>query len=311
MGGHLFDLHGVTANDGYWLAMQDDPDSEFIRMCRRLILPDFVCLDIGANIGVKSLYLSKHCSEGRVVAVEAGTTVAECLQTNIAANSITNVVAMHAAVGSEVGTMHFYEDSAWGHVGEGIAVEAVTLDEVVRRNGLSRVDFVKIDVEGAELPILKSSMQLINRFESLVFVELNSLTLLVWGNTNPREFVEWVTANFKYVYALNRSPDGDMFTEVTSSHGCNDILHRNLVKDGLVTDLVMSNSERRFKSSVAALEQQIEIIQAARVSAQVALRDAEALLRQAQAERDALLASTSWRLSAPARWMMRGLQRGA
>lgn len=91
----------------------------------------------------------------------------------------------------------FDEVSAWGHQGKnGVTVEAMTLETLVVRNNLDRVDFIKLDVEGGEFPVLKSSLDLINRFETLVHVELNSLTLLVWGNTNPREFVQCTSESF-------------------------------------------------------------------------------------------------------------------
>ena len=56
-----------------------------------------------------------------------------------------------------------------------------TLEEIVSRHQLTRVDFIKLDVEGSEFSIMRSSLDLINRFESLVLVELNALTQLTWG----------------------------------------------------------------------------------------------------------------------------------
>lgn len=383
MGGYTFQLRGITAEDPYWATAYNEFEPDFQRFCQRLVLPDYVCLDVGANIGIKTLYLSRHCAQGRIVAVEAGATVAECLAANIAGNDAHNATALHAAVGDRNGTLFFEEASAWGHVASaGTAVQAVTLEEIARRYDLQRLDFIKIDVEGAELPILKSSLDLINRFESLVFVEFNALTLLVWGNTNPRAFIEWCTANFRYVFALNKSGvDGDLLTPVISTDQCGAILHRNLIDDGCVTDLVMSNAahrftpssiflERRLSESLASLSEaraELAAVRTELVAAKVrhdeltvskdalaalsetqptpaelfavttelsgarhelavlhtershaeaqnaelmtSLARSSAVLQRTAEERDALLASTSWRLSAPLRWGRRFTRR--
>jgi FkbM family methyltransferase len=307
---YTFQLHGISTNDAYWKGLHDNFEPEFQRLCRQLIHPDYVCLDIGANIGIKTLFLSRHCRQGCVIAVEAGKAVADCLATNIAANGCPNVISHSAAAAGHDGTLMFDEDSAWGHEAtNGVEVEALTLESLVARHQLPRLDFVKIDVEGREFPILKSSLALFNRFETLVFVELNSLTLLVWGNTNPKEFLQWIAANFSHVYALNRgNPAGEMLTPVYLSDECRAFLHRNLVDDGCVTDLVMSNAAYRFAPNPAYLEQQISThlaelgqLRADLSQARASLAQASAASHRAEAERDALLRSSSWRLTAPLR----------
>lgn len=256
---HKLLLSGISTDDTYWKAIGDNFEPEFQRFCRRLIRPDYVCLDVGANIGVKSLFLSRHCPQGRVIAVEAGKLVADCLAATIANNGCSNVVSHHAAAAGHDGTLTFHEFSAWGRQGaSGVEVEALTLETLVARHQLTRLDFIKIDVEGGEFPILESSLALINRFQSLVFVEINSFTLLAFGNTNPREFLQWIGANFSHVYALNRGdPTHEVLTPVVSSDDCIGILHRNLVSDGCITDLVMTNAAHRFTPAPAHLEQQI------------------------------------------------------
>lgn len=57
-GGYVFQLQGVNAEDAYFKGVGDGFDNEFYELCRRYILPDFVCIDVGANIGTKSLFLA-------------------------------------------------------------------------------------------------------------------------------------------------------------------------------------------------------------------------------------------------------------
>jgi FkbM family methyltransferase len=283
---YKFQLHGISTSDQYWNGVSDNFEPEFQRFCRQIIQPDYVCLDIGANIGVKTLFLSRHCSQGRVIAVEAGKSVAQCLATNIAANGCSNAVALHAAVADHDGRVLFNEASAWGHQGvTGCEVDALTLEILVSRYDLTRLDFIKIDVEGGEFPVLKSSLALINRFDTLLLVELNSFTMLAFGNTNPREFLEWIGANFSRIYALNRGdPAGSLLTPVNTRDECRAILHRNLVDDGCVTDLVMSNAARRFDPSPVLLEQQIQKHLAEVTQLRADLSKAQAEVVEARAE---------------------------
>ena len=115
-----------------------------------------------------------------------------------------------------------------------------------------------------------------------------------------------------------------MLTPVITSDQCLGILHRHLVDDGCVTDLVMSNAAHRFTPVPAYLEQQIRTYLAELSQARAELSQAQAELSQAQAElsqaraelvqvraelvqvqteRDAILRSSSWRLAAPFRWI--------
>ena len=246
-GGLRLTLKGISAQDPYWKSIGRNFEPEFQLFCKRYIRPDDVCLDLGANIGFKTLLMAKQCPRGRVIAVEAGATVAACLAANLRANGIDNAVVVNAAASDHDGTVLFDEHSAWGHVKEtGRAVGAITLRELVRRYDLARLDFIKLDVEGSEFAVLRDSLDLLARFNSLVLVELNSLTLLAWGDVSPMVFIRWITANFRFVFVLERAAGKALLTPIGPGDRARKILHRNLIDDRCVTDLVLSNDDRRF-----------------------------------------------------------------
>jgi FkbM family methyltransferase len=298
IGGYQFTLHGLSSDDLYFTQIGHGFDSEFDALFRYLILPDYVSLDVGANIGTKSLLLSRHCPAGSVVAIEAAPTVLRCLEANIAVNAANNVVIERTAVGDREGMVCFTENSAWGHVvSDGPQVPITTLDEIVTRHNLSRVDFIKLDTEGYELTILKRSLDLVNRFHSLVAVEMNAFAQLAFANVSPREFVDWITMNFSHVFALRR--DGTAGGEVLERIEKRDaiaLLHRNLVGDKCVTDLVVTNAERRLVPSATHLQAQ-NSANLSRLTALIVQRDtavterdaASAQRETAVAERDAAL----------------------
>jgi FkbM family methyltransferase len=132
-----------------------------------------VVIDVGGHLGMFTLEaLAKGA--GEVVVFEPEPTNVDCLkktfQTQIAEG---RVVLVDAAAWEEQGTLKFStgsEDagsgSARGQVSDGgeIVVRADTIDAVVERLGLSRVDFIKMDIEGAERHALAGARRTIEKF---------------------------------------------------------------------------------------------------------------------------------------------------
>ena len=141
-----------------------DPEERAILEAR---LPqDCVFLDIGANIGAYALCVAAFSGQGaRIVAVEPQPDVFDRLSYNIAQNPFHTIKAVACAVADKTGELTLFIDprnrgeSSLRIVGtnEGarITVPAVTLLQLLRNEGLTRVDAVKLDVEGAEDLILE------------------------------------------------------------------------------------------------------------------------------------------------------------
>ena len=247
LGRYAFMVDGVSADDVYFKSLRNDFEPEFQAFCQQFVDDDAVCLDIGANIGLKTLFLARHASKGRVVAVEAAPGVAACLQRNVAANSASNVECVQVAIGDRVGSARFNESSAYGHLaGEGVEVPMLTLEELVRRSSLPRVDFIKIDVEGFEFPILQSACNFINAQRALVLFEFNSWCQLAFANVNPKTFLEWIFEHFAYVGILRQSPRGYDLVEQVRPDQLLYVLHDNLVTSGCVSDFVVTNALERL-----------------------------------------------------------------
>jgi FkbM family methyltransferase len=162
--------------DGYW---ENWITKAFIQQ----VQSGMVVLDIGANIGYYSLLAANAVgSSGKVFCFEANPLVHEILFQNIEINGfMTRAQAINKAVFSETTTLEFnvcqkhqgssslfideklvnvYNDNL-----ERIKVEAVSLDEYFPSE--TRIDFIKIDAEGAEPHILKGASRLINENKNL------------------------------------------------------------------------------------------------------------------------------------------------
>lgn len=119
-----------------------------------------VFVDVGANVGLYALPLARAAGPlGRVFAIEAGPTARARLEANIALNEAANVAVIPQAVGDHTGEVRFNQDAAnLGHshisdAGE-IVVPLRPLAEVLSDAGVTRIDGLKIDVEGVEDRVL-------------------------------------------------------------------------------------------------------------------------------------------------------------
>jgi FkbM family methyltransferase len=125
-------------------------------------------VDIGAHIGVFALQVG--ASSDTVICYEPHPRNFELLQKNIAINALNNVKAIQQAVSDARGIkgLSVFKTKSYGHTFypsngcdfvNAIDVESVTLADVLRANGLDRIDFLKMHCEGAELDILVHTPQ--------------------------------------------------------------------------------------------------------------------------------------------------------
>jgi FkbM family methyltransferase len=139
---------------------QRDPD--VFAWLDSFLMPGMVVLDIGANVGAYSLFMSKRISPGgQCHAFEANPRLTPYLLANKENNGLSNLILNPVAVGESRGSTSFVQD-AWNlgkaHVGdrEG-SVELVNIDDYLMETGTQRVDFIKVDIEGYELAALRGA----------------------------------------------------------------------------------------------------------------------------------------------------------
>lgn len=130
------------------------------------VKPGYVFIDIGANIGAYGLFVAALAGpDARIVCLEPQPDVYDRLVENVRLNPFATVKALDCALADKPGELTlFLEPSNSGEtsmkvLGSGragaIRVPATTLLELVRREGFTRVDAIKLDVEGAEDVILE------------------------------------------------------------------------------------------------------------------------------------------------------------
>ena len=127
--------------------------------------PGDIVLDVGAGTGTEALPLSKLVGEtGKVVCIEAHPATFDILERVCKLNNLTNVECVHAALMDTsaepimISNMResFCQENRVGGT-EGIPVPTITMTELVAKLNLDRIDFIKMNIEGAELPALRGA----------------------------------------------------------------------------------------------------------------------------------------------------------
>lgn len=128
--------------------------------------PESVVVDAGAHIGSFAVLAGALAPRGRVLAFEPEPANFAMLQQNIALNGMSHVTAFNRAVGGTAGPRELHlslkATTTGGHSlvrgGErSVTVECTTLDRIVEGQRLDRIDFLKLDCEGAELEFLQAA----------------------------------------------------------------------------------------------------------------------------------------------------------
>ncbi|WP_073131469.1 FkbM family methyltransferase [Chryseolinea serpens] len=134
-------------------------------------------IDAGANIGLGVLYFKKIYPQAEILAFEPDKTVSNVLLENIRTFSFSNVTVIDKALWNENTTLRFHSEGAdAGRVSTGsdsenvIEVHAVRLRPYLQQR---RVDFLKMDIEGAETTVLKDCADLLGNVDR-IFVEYHS-----------------------------------------------------------------------------------------------------------------------------------------
>jgi len=168
-------------------------EKEIGDLINEILQPDDFFLDIGANIGYFSLLAAIHQPSAKVISFEPVTTVFKLFEENISLNNVSNIKTINAAVGEKDDEKEIYisTDDNTGmssfqktenYSGKKEKVKVIAIDSWFRSSGLSKIDLVKIDIEGSELSALKGMNEMLLNFKPLLIVEINPDTLRLFNH---------------------------------------------------------------------------------------------------------------------------------
>ena len=159
---------------------------------RSTVSTSWVCVDVGANFGWYTVLLSRLCGDaGRVHAFEPVPDTYELLQRNLELNECANVVTNRAALDAaqarkelyipDIGVSGSFALHPFDRSYRAMSVETRTLDDYVEAQGLERLDFVKADIEGAELGLLQGAKRTLSRFGPVLMLEVQRSSTTLFG----------------------------------------------------------------------------------------------------------------------------------
>lgn len=224
-----WDLRDDAEAMACWLGEADDDvrDALLARVPR-----DATVLDVGANVGWWTVPLARRLAagSGRVVAFEPVPANRARLEWAIAANGVrAQVQVAPVALGDAPGELGMWLKSEETGAGSGTAalvtgdgpshlrVPVVTLDDWTAAQGLVRCDLMKLDIEGAELMMLRGAERFIATTRPLIFGEFEAywlstfgatfLDVAAWASRNGYAMQRWDPARKAFV-ALERADVG-------------------------------------------------------------------------------------------------------
>lgn len=171
-------------------------------LIKKILQPGDVFLDIGANIGYFSLLAANKEPTSKIISFEPVECLFQKLEKNISINNIGNITALHVAIGEinaerelfistpdNLGMSSFQEPENYS--GKKEKVRVISIDHWFKKAKLSRVDLVKLDIEGSELAALRGMQEVLQNFRPVVIAEINPGTLALF-NLTPADIFDYL-----------------------------------------------------------------------------------------------------------------------
>jgi FkbM family methyltransferase len=198
----------------WWLAEKSALDEELIyksfegaemHFVQKLLRPGMTVLDVGAHHGLYTLLTAKRVGpRGRVIAFEPSPRERGRLLRHLRVNGCSNVSVVHCALADRTGEADLFlveGRNDWLNSLRPPAIEERTckvrvevrcLDDVLAELGISQVDFIKLDVEGAELSFLRGATKLLQgASRPAILAEVQDLRTQAWGYA-AREIIQFL-----------------------------------------------------------------------------------------------------------------------
>jgi FkbM family methyltransferase len=214
---HRYDCFRGIYLDGVW-------EPAVTEVVREIVRPGMNVALVGADVGYYVVLVASLNKTGRIFAVEPWPTHFSILERNVSDNGLANVRLFNVAAGRTEQTAELVNPGTESRMelsggpasgGERVAIPVRPLDDLLipELPAGQKLDFVQIDIEGAEWDALLGMEKLLARDRPTLLVELHGPLLPKFGTTKP-EFLRWL-ADRGYDA---RWVDGESLTDPGYSH---------------------------------------------------------------------------------------------
>jgi FkbM family methyltransferase len=190
----------ITPLEAFNFDMYEQEDSE---MLYRLVSDNDTIFDIGANIGWYCNHLAKKLPGSTIYAFEPIPETFAQVKHNTELNQAKNIILNNFAFSDVKQTLtFFYSPTVTGasssvNITENSSMvelkcEANTIDNFMKEKNISKLDFIKCDVEGAEFMVYKGGAETINKYKPIVFTEMLRKWAAKFGY-HPNDIIDFFT----------------------------------------------------------------------------------------------------------------------
>ncbi len=178
---------GIEKRDGWWMPIGCQSLSSMIKEMKQKIYGEIqagdVVLDCGANVGVFSRYAAE-AGAAQVVAFEPDPTTVRALRRNLDSGASRFVNVIDEALWDCETELTLSRDERFSSANSVVIlrgddeqkVPSTTVDKIVTNLGLDRVDFIKMDIEGAEKQALRGARETILKFKPRLAISVEHFT---------------------------------------------------------------------------------------------------------------------------------------
>lgn len=184
-----------------------------------VLLPGDVALDLGANLGYHTINMANIVGrDGQVHAFEAQRIIFQQLTCNVFLNQLTNVYTYNNAIGNSFESV-FIEDPNYFHDGTypnvtNIGNSAINLSNrgnevkqlTINSLNLSKLNFIKLDIQGSELMALQGGVTTIEKFQPYIFIEIENEQLQRF-NIGKQEIIDFFKVLKYSTYRITNTDD--------------------------------------------------------------------------------------------------------
>jgi len=211
----LVNTHNLVEWDVFFTGFEP----EVRRLFARYIRPGHNAIDIGANVGVHTIAMAQAVRGGVVLACEPNPDALVRLRKNLSLNQISNVRVCEMAVSDQDGTVELYVPLDLRHTAgaslrgnmhkhledsQPIFVPSTTIDRLVRSHHLTNIDFIKVDVEGFEGPVLRGAKDVLAREKPAIVFEYTQEWWQKLGYTLPQVVSDLRAVGYGSILHLSR-----------------------------------------------------------------------------------------------------------
>jgi FkbM family methyltransferase len=201
---------------GFHNYYEPDYEAENFNFFRKNVKKNDVVIDIGAQLGLLTkLFSDLTGTNGRVHCFEPTPSTFKLLNESIALNNLFNVTSNQTAVCDITGMANILISSIKADAGntlskddsvnrKGVLTEAVSIDDYLKKKEIPKIDFVKIDAEGAEFLVLKGMKNALENSRPIINLALHPKTIKNMGHSLDLIYDLLKENNYSIIY-LNKA----------------------------------------------------------------------------------------------------------